>query len=520
MANQTPLRQARPNVLLITADQWRGDCLGRAGHPRVKTPHLDRLAGEGVSFRRHYAQATPCGPARACLYTGLYQMTNRVVRNGTPLDARHDTLAWMMRRAGYDPTLFGYTDQAIDPRATCGEDPRLKTYEGILPGFTVRLRLPEDNGPWLSWLAARGHHIPDERWDIYLPTSGPSARPTTAPPCYSKDETETAFITSEALRWLTEQRAGRPWCAHVSFLRPHPPFIVPEPYNTLYDPADPLPFAKAASAAEDAALHPLVAYYHAICRRAPNRYVIGAGDDTVASWSEADFRTIRAVYWGMISEVDAQIGRLVEALKTSCAWEDTILIFTADHGELMGDHWSLGKYGFFDAAYHVPLIISAPGFRTGLAIEDFSESIDLIPTLLDLLGVEAPDHLDGRSLVPHLASVAGDGRSHVHWEYDFREAASCRAQAYFNLPLDDLNLAVLRDANFKYVHCAGLPPLLFDLGQDPAECRNRAQDPAYRGIRLEMAERMLAWRARHLDRRLTGLELTDTGVANARRPRR
>eukprot|EP01037_Dinobryon_pediforme_P043276 gene43276-54206_t len=119
------------NVILITADQWRADCLGAAGHPVVKTPNIDRLAAEGVRFARHYGQAAPCSPARACLYTGLYQMTNRVVRNGTPLDHRHLTLAQAARALGYDPTLFGYTDIAVDPRTTTPADPWLRTYEGI-----------------------------------------------------------------------------------------------------------------------------------------------------------------------------------------------------------------------------------------------------------------------------------------------------------------------------------------------------------------------------------------------------
>ena len=94
------------NILLITADQWRGDCLSALGHPLVATPNLDALAEEAVSFRRHYAGAAPCSPARACLYTGLYQMNNRVCGNGTPLDARHDNIALMARRAGYEPILF------------------------------------------------------------------------------------------------------------------------------------------------------------------------------------------------------------------------------------------------------------------------------------------------------------------------------------------------------------------------------------------------------------------------------
>ena len=103
------------NLLLVTLDQFRGDCLSAAGHRVVRTPNLDRLAASGVRFARHYSQAAPCSPGRACLYTGTYQMNNRVVANGTPLDDRLDNLARAARRAGFDPTLFGYTDQGVDP---------------------------------------------------------------------------------------------------------------------------------------------------------------------------------------------------------------------------------------------------------------------------------------------------------------------------------------------------------------------------------------------------------------------
>ncbi|TIU24597.1 MAG: phosphonate monoester hydrolase, partial [Mesorhizobium sp.] len=107
-------KDRRPNVLLITCDQWRGDCLSAAGHKVVRTPNADALAAEGVLFRQHYGGAAPCSPARACLYTGLYQMNNRVCRNGTPLDARHGNIALSARSLGYDPTLFGYTDVSPD----------------------------------------------------------------------------------------------------------------------------------------------------------------------------------------------------------------------------------------------------------------------------------------------------------------------------------------------------------------------------------------------------------------------
>src|SRR4029079_14359321 len=132
----------RPNVLLIPLDQFRADSMSCAGHPLVRTPHLDELAAAGVRLARHYAQAAPCAPGRAALYTGTYQMNNRVVANGTPLDDRFDNIALMARRAGYAPTLFGYTDQGGDPRLASGpDDPRLSMWEGVLPGFGAEIEL-------------------------------------------------------------------------------------------------------------------------------------------------------------------------------------------------------------------------------------------------------------------------------------------------------------------------------------------------------------------------------------------
>jgi len=508
----------RNNVLFITADQWRGDCLGVAGHPVVRTPHIDALAANGVYFSRHYCQAAPCAPSRAALYTGLYQMTNRVVRNGTPLDHRHDNIARAMRRAGYDSTLFGYTDQGVDPRVTTPEDPWLKTYEGVLPGFTARTRLPTEVGPWLGWLKARGHDLPRDFWDIYLPKSGPADPPSATPPIYAADETETAFLAGEFLAWLDEQPQGQRWFAHVSFLRPHPPFIVPEPYNTMYDPADGPAFRRAADLATERAQHPLLDYWLATNTK-DNWFRIGAPAEPVSAWNEDDFRTLRALYWGMVSEVDAQIGRIVAALKDAGMWDDTVIVLTSDHGEMMGDHHTTGKFGYFEQSFHIPLIVRDPARpdHHGRMVAAFSENVDVMPTILDALGLPVPGHLDGCSLVPFLnGETPADWRGEAHWEFDFRDVASGGAQDWFGLELDACNLTVLRGERYKYVHFGGLPPLLFDLQADPGELTNLADDPAHLAVRLDMAEKLLAWRARHLDRSLTGIELTTDGPVSAR----
>ncbi len=499
------------NVLLITADQWRGDCLGAVGHPLVQTPAIDALAADGLLFRRHFGQAVPCAPARASLLTGLYQMNHRVCRNGTPLDARHDNIAFAARRLGYEPVLFGYTDSSIDPRSCDANDPRLRTYEGVLPGFTQRQPLDEASAPWLSWLRRKGVAVPEEGLDIYLPSEGPADPPSGAPGGYPAELSEAAFL-SERFMDYSDEMGTAPWFAHVSFLRPHPPFIAPEPYNRMYDPASLDDFVRAPSLEEESASHPLLAYIFET--QGKSSFVHGA-EGLARDWDEAARRQIRASYYGLISEVDAQIGRIVAHLKARGLYDNTLIVLTTDHGEMAGDHHLFGKLGYFDQANHIPLIIRHPDAAdvAGQQVAAFSEAVDVTPTILDCLGAKAPRAMDGRSLKPYLEGRdPEDARDEVHWEFDFREVVTGTAQEAFGLALDDCSLSVIRDAAFKYVHFAGLPPLLFDLAADPGELNNLAEDPAHLSTRLRYAEKLLTWRARHLDRTLTGLELTPDGV--------
>jgi len=504
----------KPNVLLVTADQWRGDCLSAVGHPVVRTPNVDRLAAEGVLFRRHYAGAAPCSPARASIYTGLYQMNHRVCRNGSPLDARFDNIALAARRAGYDPTLFGYTDVSPDPRTLHRNDPHLTTYEGVLPGFTSGQILLENEKQWLSWLRSRGHREAFTR-DVHRTGDVESGAANNEAPDYSADETQTAFLTECFLRWMEQQDA--PWFAHVSFLRPHPPFCVPAPYNTMFAPGDGPAYARATRRGDEQMLHPLLAYGHRFLGK--SSFVYGASG-AVSDWSEKDFDVIRAVYFGMIAEVDAQLGRIFTALRESGRWDETIIVFTSDHGEMMGDHWLLGKGGFHEGSYHIPLVIRDPATTAaGNQIDAFTSAADIMPTLCERLGITPRNHQDGASLLPFVEGSEPSGwRDAAFWEFDFREVATGVAEDHFGLPSNRCNLAVIRDEAFKYVHFAGLPPLLFDLAKDPMELRNVAEDAAYLAVRLRYAEKLLALRAGHLDQTLAYVELTEEGPVS--RPRR
>ena len=463
----------RPNILLVTLDQWRGDCLGAAGHPVVSTPHLDRLAAEGIRFTSHYAQAAPCGPSRASLLTGTYQHVHRSVQNGTPLDARFTNVALEARAAGYDPVLFGHTDTTVDPRTVPDDDPRLEDYEGPLPGFRIALELPEHREAWYRWLEARGHDISDRgrflrpRTDMPIPEGRGASWP---PSPFATDETETAFVVGEVLDELEQLSAdGEPWFVHASIYRPHPPFVVPEPYHDLVDPAEvPEPILD-----EPGDNHPFLA--------------------TARAWvapptDPLDLRQVRATYYGMMAEVDTQMGRLLTGLDDLGVADQTVVVVTSDHGEMLGDHGLMSKLGFFDQSFHIPLIIRYPALEgpAGGVVDRFTENVDQMPTLLDLAGAEVPRQCQGRSLRPFLSGEEPDQwRSAVHWEYDFRLFAGAA-----DLPGNRCNLAVHRDRTGKYVHFAGWPALFYDLVDDPGERRPLAAHPSM----ADYAAALLGWR--------------------------
>ena len=514
------------NVLFITLDQWRGDCLSAAGHPVLETPILDRLAADGAIFLNHFAQASPCGPSRASLYTGMYLQNHRSGRNGVPLDARHSNVALEARKAGYEPVLFGYTDTTADPRGRDPNDPALDNYEGVLPGMIEKLRLHDDLGPWLRHLRQKGHPTPDldgPHLDIYRPLDGYAGAegrgPSFAPPGYPAEDSLAAFMTDEILHYL-EARGGKPWFVHASYWHPHPPFIAPEPYHARYHPDAVPPPRRAASLASECAQHPFVAWR---MERLRNRYWTLGAEICPTEMTDGELAQLRATYYGMINEVEDNLARLVDWLQASGQYGDTLIVITSDHGEQLGDHWMLGKESYFDETFHVPLIVRDPRAGAGRCrrVDAFTESVDIMPTILDWIGVAAPRQCDGHSLMPWLNGETPAGwRDAVHWEYDFRDLVGQEAERALGLHSDECHLGVVRDASYKYVHFAALPPLFFDLEADPDQLVDRAGDPDCATLVLRYAQKMLSWRMANDERTLTHTHI-GKGVfeqPNARRP--
>ena len=468
------------NVLVVTLDQFRGDCLSAAGHPVVRTPNLDRLAAHGVRFARHYSQASPCAPGRACLYTGTYQMNNRVVGNGTPLDDRFDNVARVARRAGYVPTVFGYADQGIDPRVATGpDDPRLSSYQGFPPGFDVGLDLPDDQDAWRAWLGRLGYDVPADG-DTALATE----------PDRPAEHGVSAFLTDALVGWL-ERRDG-PWFAHASYWRPHPPYAAAGRWSKAYDPDDvPPPLA------------------------APERDMPFCGRlaAPAAPADERRLRELRAQYFGMVSDVDEQFGRVLDALSTLGMWDDTFVVVTSDHGEQLGDQGRLGKGGPFEASYHIPAIVRDPRRPSthGTVVSAFTENVDVLPTICEAVGVDVPAQCDGLPLSGFLAGEEPPWwRDAAHWEYDWRwEYIPFGPHSWpWDRRLESKHVTVVRSDAAAYVQYGGGDWRCFDLAADPT-WRTEVEDP---GVVLEHAQAMLTWRSRHADRTLSDMLLVDGGI--------
>ncbi|MCK8485413.1 alkaline phosphatase family protein [Aliiroseovarius sp. S2029] len=493
------------NVLFIIIDQLRADCLHGALAEHVELPNLRALMAASVTFKRHFSVTNPCGPSRASILTGQYAMNHRSVRNGTPL--RHDTptLASEMRKAGYLPMLFGYTDTSHDPRVHDPGDPAMQTYEFPMDGFAeqVEMRL-EMSYPWRSYLLNKGYTF-DNYWQLYIP-GGDGAR-LNAPAVYRAEDSDTAFLTDRFLEAMPSY-ANESWFAHLTYIRPHPPLVAPAPYNDMYDPAA-LPRPTCIGDREqEAARHPF--FGPALENATAANMVIGCANVTP---SDDTTQTLRAVYLGLATEVDHHIGRVVSFLKDSGQWDDTLLIVTADHGEMLGDHHAWGKHYVYDAAYHTPLIIHAPGGLAGHEVNLPTESIDLTPTILDWVGQTVPNSMDGRSLLPFLTgNTPDDWRSYSFSELDFAEPESPTLwQKRLGTTNSNSCLGILRDARFTLVEfAADLPPLLFDHAKQ-GEMENVADNPAFAAELSRLTRLMLRHRMQNMDHTLSLDTITNNG---------
>ncbi|WP_020681581.1 sulfatase-like hydrolase/transferase [Marinobacterium rhizophilum] len=512
------------NILFIMIDQLRWDALSCYGNPVVETPNIDRLAARGVRFTNAYTQGTSCGNARASIYTGRHVRSHGATWNDWPFRLDEWTLADYMQAEGRRVVLLGKTHMkpdregmdrlGIDPESDQG---RALTNAGFVegehddgihpegPAGPYSSREPRYNdylreqgftgrNPWLEWAnAAEG--------DDGIPLSGFYMENAHRPARIPADYSESAYLTGRAIETI-EALGDTPWCLHLSYIKPHWPYLAPAPYHDLYRGCE-LP-APVRSERELEDPHPLVKAFMQL--------------GVARTFQDVNKRNhVLPTYYGLIKELDDQLGRLFAYLEHSGQAEHTLIALTADHGDYFGDHWLGEKDLFHQPSVKIPLIIHDPATTAdstrGQTCDALTGAIDLLPTFIESLGGTPPEHrLEGHSLRPWLHGEAeAPARAVIFSEGDYG-----RLPVAQQLGVDPLKARTTMafDGRYKLVHCLGLPDMLFDLHNDPNEFVDLGRDPGYAAIRAQLRGQMLDWSAglrnrstvsREKERSLTGL---------------
>ena len=421
------------NLLIITNDQHRSDCLGCYGNSVIRTPHTDRLASQGVRFANHFVHAPQCVPSRASLHTGRYPHIHRVPTNSYILPETEDTLAKTLNANGYRTACVG--EMPFAPRAYTG-------------GFQQVLASdPEYN----KFHAAHGLHHPTGE--------GPfQAQPVP----WTDDLDETAFFSGHAREFLKANRET-PFFLHVNFRRPHHPFNPPAPFDKMYLGAD---------------FPPSYVRKGEMDNKPPGQRAAieqSVGFD-LRTLTPAALDLVKAYYYGMISENDKYIGTILDELKAQGLDDRTVVVFNADHGEMLGDHGLLFKGSYmYDGVTQVPLIIRAPGkIAAGTVVDSLVEEVDVMPTLLELLGVTAPLGVQGKSLMPVARNPQAKHKDAVFSEFPTIKMARTKEWKLVHYP------------KAKYGE-------LYHLSEDPHELTNLYADAKYAPARAEMESVLADW---------------------------
>ena len=488
---------AARNVLFIMCDQLRRDVVSCYGG-RVHTPNLERLARRGVRFDNAFVQSGVCGPSRMSFYTGRYVSSHGATWNNVPLSVAEHTLGDYLRAAGRGATLAGKTHVLPDADGLArfgievesergallreGGFASIERYDGHLPpgpesGYGAFLRTHGYAGadPWSDYVIAA-----DDGGRI---VSGWQMRNAHLPARVREEHSETAYLTDRALDWIRAQ-GETPWVLHLSYVKPHWPYLAPAPYHALYRGRDvgPIRHGPQDGTADE---HPVVHAYR-------------AHDEAQSFSREEVVRHVRPAYMGLIAQVDHHIGRVLDALTEQGRLDDTLIVFTSDHGEFTGDRGLGEKELFYDEVVRVPLIVFDPDPRAeatrGTAEARLVEGIDVVPTILDSLGVPgAPHRIEGRSLLPLLRGEAGAAwRDAVFAELDY---GFRRARNVLGRGVQDCRAFMVRTADRKYVHWQGFRPQYFNLAEDPDEFVDRGADAALATDRARLAQRLFEWLA-------------------------
>lgn len=393
----------KPNVLMITCDQLRKDALGCYDNSIIKTPNIDRIANEGIIFDQMYVVNPACAPNRGAIATGRYPWVNGLDGNDGILPEDELTIMEALRQYGYNTYGIGkmhFEPQFFDPYddydkseemneiAVCPQpEPWEFPHYGFEKGY-----FSEDNrvGPYADYLEEYGF---DPFADPHSFTFG---QHVTVQSAYPEEHHQTTWVGDRSIEFIKEQNEDKPFFMWTSFIHPHHPFNPPAPYDTMYDPEDmPLPLRTE----EEVEGWP---------ERYKTKYTSEGKEISheavgLYNFTDDDFKRIRAYYYGMISLIDKQIGKILSALEDRGMLDNTIIIFTADHGELLGDHNLLFKGALYDSVTNVPFLLRLPeNKKSGQKWDGFCQSIDIMPTILDLVEKDIPYAIQGKSLTPIL----------------------------------------------------------------------------------------------------------------------
>lgn len=429
-----------PNILFLMADEHRADALSWLGHPCVKTPNLDRLAARGALFDNAYTPNPICVPARAALATGQYTHHTRYWDNAIAYDGRVPGYGHRLQDAGWRPTSIGklhYRD---------GQDPT---------GFSTQiLPMHIQDGIGQVWGSVR-NPLPDSR------RAGKMLAEIGAG--YSSYNRYDEAVGAQSAEWLRGVDQSRPWMLFSSFVAPHFPLVVPQRFLDMYDP-DQLPWPKLRH--EDGhAHHPWLAR------------MTGFVDNDGEFEDDAERRLAMASYFALCSFVDEQIGLVLDALEESGQGDNTVILYSSDHGETLGDRNRWGKQVLYCEATRIPMILSGPGVPVGRRVQTPVSLIDVAPTICDLAGLEPDADWPGTSLMG-IANAKDDPERLVFSEY---HAVGSPCAGF-----------MLANARWKYHYYTDYPPELFDLISDPDEAENLAGRPGHQAVETNMHAALLA----------------------------
>lgn len=477
----------KPNILWICSDQQRFDTLGCYGNPFVHTPNLDRLAENGLLFEHCFSQSPVCTPSRASFLTGRYPRTTRARQNGQAIPEDEVLITRLLAEAGYDCGLSGKLHLSpCNPRACPAMERRIN--DGYAE-FHWSHHPPPDwpTNEYIHWIREKGvrYETPPFRGSRYVRIGMPA------------EHHQTTWCAQKAINFIEAHASvERPWLFSVNFFDPHNAFDPPMEYLERYlERLEEVPLPNyVPGETEDKPRFQRREHWRAYSQGWPRPY---------EEMTQEDHQLIRAAYWAMIDLIDAQVGRMLEALERTGQLENTIVIFTSDHGEMLGDHgiYLKGPY-FYEPAIRVPLIISWPGvIEEGPRSEALVELMDLAPTLLEAAGLELPPGMQAKSLWPLLRgeSDLSHHREDVYCEYYNAMISRKSPPAYATM---------VRTRRYKLVAVHGWDEgELYDLEEDPNETHNRWDDPAYRSVKMDMLKRLcdrMAWTMDPLPERQAG----------------